>query len=63
MFSCVFSTRYATGWESEVDTLFGEKRMMSVLDATCLVRIWIESGDYVITDRNWQRISSVIIVT
>ena len=22
MFSCVFSTRYATGWESEVDTLF-----------------------------------------
>ena len=24
MFSCVFSTRYATGWESEVDTLFSE---------------------------------------
>ena len=22
MFSCVFSTRYATGWESEVDTLY-----------------------------------------
>ena len=21
MFSCVFSTHYATGWESEVDTL------------------------------------------
>ena len=26
------------------------KRMMSVPGATCLVRIWIESGDYVISD-------------
>ena len=25
MFSCLFSTRYATGWEIEVDTLFLEK--------------------------------------
>ena len=29
-----------------------DERVMSVPGATCRVRIWIESGDYMITDRN-----------
>ena len=34
VFSCVFSTRYATGWESEVDTLFTYTRKTKAFKKT-----------------------------
>ena len=40
-----------------------DKQVMAVAGATCRVRIWIESGDYVITVRNLQTINAIIVDT
>ena len=40
-----------------------DERVMSVPGATCRVRIWIESGDYMITDRNCQQINAMVVET
>ena len=40
-----------------------DERVMSVPGATCRVRIWIESGDYMISDRIRQKINTMVAMT